>query len=124
MTIRSFHQILIVKILPGFTRAQHDRVLAHIPTTALKNSINRSPRCALACLLINLRLGVNNSVIAAMMGIDNKRKVTDIIHSALFALVKHFVPRFLDLAHITRQEVINKHISSVANQLLTENRNP
>ena len=112
------------KNLTGFTRAQHDRVLAYIPTTALKNSINRSPRCALACLLIKLRLGVSNSVIAAMLGIDNKRKVTDIIHSARFALAKHFVPHYLGLAHITRQEVINKHTSSIATRLLTENRNP
>ena len=112
------------KNLAGFTRAQHDRVLAYIPTTALKNSINRSPGCTLACLLIKLRLGVSNSVIAAMLGIDNKHKVTDNIHSARFALAKHFVPHYFGLAHITRQEVINKHTSSIATGLLTENRNP
>jgi hypothetical protein len=112
------------KSLTGFTRAQHDRVLAYIPPTALKNSINRSPRCALACLLIKLRLGVSNSVLASMLGIDNKRRVSDIIHSARHALVKYFVPHYIGVAHITRQEVIEKHTSSIAARLLTENRNP
>ena len=112
------------KNLTGFTRTQHDRVLAHIPTTALKNSINRSPRCTIACLLIKLRLGTSNSVIAAMLGMDNRRKVTDIAHSACFAPVKHFVPRYLGLAHITRQGVFNKHTSSIATRLLSEYRNP
>ena len=112
------------KNLTGFTRAQHDRVLSYIPATALKNSMNRSPRCALACLLIKLRLGVSNSVLASMLGINNKRKISDIIHSTRHALVKYFVPHYIGLAHITRQEVINKHTSSIATRLLTENRNP
>ena len=112
------------KNLTGFTRAQHDRVLSYIPSTALKNSINRSPRCTLACLLMKLRLDLSNSVLASMLGIDNKRKVSDIIHSARMALMKFFVPHYLGLKHITRQEVIQKHTSNIATQLLTENRNP
>ena len=112
------------KNLTGFTRAQHDRVLLYIPSTALKNSINRSPRCALACLLIKLRLSLSNSVLASMLGIDNKRKVSDIIHSACMALMKLFVPHYLGLKHITGQEVIQKHTSNIATQLPTENRNP
>jgi hypothetical protein len=108
------------KSLTGFTRAQHDRVLAYIPPTAVRNSINRSLRCALACLLIKLRLGVSNSVLASMLGINNKRKVSDIIHSARHALVKYFVPHYIGLAHITREEVIKKHTSSIASRLLTK----
>ncbi|CAF4965815.1 unnamed protein product, partial [Rotaria socialis] len=46
------------KNLTGFTRTQHDHVLSYIPASALKTSINRSPRCAIACLLMKLRLGV------------------------------------------------------------------
>ncbi|CAF3409633.1 unnamed protein product [Rotaria socialis] len=40
------------KNLTGFTRTQHDHVLSYIPASALKTSINRSPRCAIACLLM------------------------------------------------------------------------
>ncbi|CAF2218429.1 unnamed protein product [Rotaria magnacalcarata] len=112
------------KNLTGFTRTQHDHVLSYIPASALKTSINRSPRCAIACLLMKLRLGVSNSVLASMLGIDNKRKVTDIIHSTSAALIKYFVPHYLGLAHINREEIIKKHTSSIATRLLTENRNP
>ncbi|CAF4939249.1 unnamed protein product, partial [Rotaria socialis] len=112
------------KNLTGFTRTQHDRVLSYIPASALKTSINRSPRYAIACLLMKLRLGVSNSVLASMLGIDNKRKVTDIIHSTSAALVKYFVLHYLGLAHINREEIIKKHTSSIATRLLTENRNP
>ena len=110
------------KTLTGFTREQHDRILSYIPPTTLKNSINRSPRCALACLLMKLKLGASNSVLAIMLGIDNKRKVSDIIHSARLALWKYFVPSFLGLKHISRHEVIRNHTSSIAIRLLTENR--
>jgi len=112
------------KNLTGFTRAQHDRVLTYIPPSALKNSINRSPRCALACLLMKLRLGISNAVLASMLGIDNKRKVSHIVRSARLALSKYFVPHYLGLMHITRQEVIKNHTSPIAIRLLTENRNP
>ena len=112
------------KNLTGFTRAQHDRILTYIPTNSLRNSINRSPRFALACLLMKLRLGVSNSVLASILGIDNKRKVSDIMHSVRTALIRYFVPYYLDLAHITRQEIIEKHTSPIATRLLGENRNP
>ncbi|CAF4605578.1 unnamed protein product, partial [Rotaria socialis] len=91
------------KNLTGFTRTQHDHVLSYIPAGALKTSINRSPHCVITCLLMKLRLGVSNSVLASMLGIDNKRKVTDIIHSTSAALVKYFVPHYLGLAHINRE---------------------
>ena len=59
-----------------------------------------------------------------MLGIDNKRKVGDIVHGTRLALVKYFVPHYLGLAHISRQEIIKKHTSPIAARLLTENRNP
>ncbi|CAF4941970.1 unnamed protein product [Rotaria sp. Silwood1] len=61
------------KNLTEFTRAQHDQILSYIPSSALKNSANRSPRCSVACLLMKLKLGLSNSVLASMLGIDNKR---------------------------------------------------
>ena len=65
-----------------------------------------------------------HSVLATLLGIDNKRKVTDIIQSARLALSQHFAHHHVGLAHISRQDVIQHHTSSIATQLLTENRNP
>jgi hypothetical protein len=110
------------KNLTGFTRAQHNHILSYIPATALKNTATRSTRCALGCLLMKLKLGLSNSVLATMLGIGDKRQVSRIISSARVALAEHFVPHHLGLAHVTRQDVIDKHTSHIAKRLLTEGR--
>ena len=112
------------KILTGFTRAEHSHILSHIPPSALKNSLTRSARSALAYLLMKLKLGVSDSVLAAMVGVSDKRQMSLIISSARDALVQHFVPNYLGLRHLTREEVIEKHTSPIASRLLTEGRNP
>ena len=110
--------------LTGFTRAQHNHVLSYIPATALKNSVTRSLRSALAYLLMKFKLGLSNSVLASLIGVNNKRQMSRIISNALVALVQHFTPHFLGLAHLTRQDVIDKHMSPIASRLLTEGRDP
>jgi hypothetical protein len=110
--------------LTGFTRAQHTRILSYIPSTALKNSVTRSARSALGCLLMRLKLGLNNSVLASMVGVSDKRQLSRIISNARVALAQHFVPHHLDLDHLTRQDVIDKHTSPIATRLLTEDRDP
>jgi hypothetical protein len=110
--------------LTGFTRDQHTRILSFIPSTALRNSATRSVRSALACLLMKLKLGLSNSVLASMLGISDKRQISHIISSARVALAQHFVPRYLGLNHLSRQDVIDNHTSSIATRLLTEGRNP
>ncbi|CAF4512848.1 unnamed protein product [Rotaria socialis] len=106
--------------LTGFTRAQHAHTLSHIPPTSLKNSATRSARSALAYVLMKLKLGLSDSVLTSMVGVNSKRQMSRIINEARVAVTKHFVPRYLGLAHLTRQDVINKHTSSIANRLLTE----
>ena len=110
--------------LTGFTRAQHTKILSHIPATALQNSATRSARSALAYLLMKLKLGLSDPILASMAGTDGKRQTSRIISSARVALAQHFVPCYLGLAHLTRQDVINKHTSPIASRLLTEGRNP
>lgn len=112
------------KNLTGFTRAQHSQILSYLPSTALKNSAKRSARCALACLLMKLKLGLSNSVLASMVGVGCKRQMSHIISSARIALAQHFVPNHLGLAHVTRQDVIDRHTSPIASRLLTEGRDP
>ena len=108
--------------LTGFTRNQHTQILSHIPSTALKNSTTRTARSALGYLLMKLKLGLSNSVLASMTGINSKRQMSHIISSARVALAQHFVPCYLGLAHLTRQEVIDKHTSPIASRLLTYDR--
>ena len=86
----------------GFTLTQHTRILSYIPPTALKNTVMRSARSALACLLMKLKLGLSSSVLASMVGITDKRQMSHIISDARIALAEHFVPHHLSLEHLTR----------------------
>ena len=108
--------------LTGFTRTQHTQILSHIPPGAVKNSITRSVRSALAYLLMKLKLGLSNSILASMVDIDSKRQMGRIMSGVRMALTQHFVPRYLGLAHVIRQDVINKHTSPIASRLLAEDR--
>ena len=55
-----------------------------------------------------------------MVGIDRKQQMSRIISGVRIALTQHFVPRYLGLAHITRQDVINKRTSLIASRSLAE----
>ena len=50
--------------------------------------------------------------------------MSHIIASVRVALAKHFVPHYLGLGHLSREDVINKHTSPLASRLLTEDGNP
>ena len=110
--------------LTGYTRAQHAQILSYIPSGAMKNSTTRSVRSALGYLLMKLNLGLSDSVLASMVGIGKQTANGSIISSVQVALAQHFVPSYLDLAHMTRQDVIDKHTSPIASRLLTEGRDP
>ena len=108
--------------LTGFTGTQNTQILSHILPDAVKNSTTGKVRSALAYLLMKLKLGLSNSILVLMVGIDSKRQMDRIISGVRMALTQHFVPRYLGLAHITRQDVINKHTSPITSRLLAEDR--
>ena len=110
--------------LTGFTRAQHAQILSHIPSGAMRSSATRSVQSALGYLLMKLKLGLSDLVLASMVGIGSKRKTGRIFSNVRGALVRHFVPSYLGVAHIARQDVIDKHTSPIAIRLLTEGRHP
>ena len=108
--------------LTGFTPAQHNQILSHIPSAVLKNSPKRSARSALGYLLMKLKLDLSDSALASITGVDSKRQISRIISNARVALAQHFVSVYLGLSHITRQDIINKHTSPIASRLLAEGR--
>ena len=90
----------------------------------MSSSTTRSVQSTLGYLLMKLKLGLSDSVLASMVGIESKRQMNRIISNVRAALIRHFVPSYLGLAHMTRQDVIDKHTSPIANHLLTEGWNP
>ena len=104
-------------VLRGLSRTDFDNLTSGIPSSALKNTQNRSARTAIACLLVKLRLGINHQVLAILLSLQDKRTASHVIHSAHKAIVQYFVPYFLGFDHIIRKEVIDLHTRPLASEL-------
>ena len=105
-------------ILTGLGRLQFDDLCSHIPSSALHHSETRSPRAAVACLMMKLRLGLSNEVLSVMFSFRNRRVVGHVIQSALSALTQHFVPFNLGFHHVTRRQVITEYTRPLAKLIL------
>ena len=81
--------------LMDLNRRGLDNLCLYLPLVSLKNTQNRTPCTAVACLLIKYRLGINNQVLATLFSFSDGRTVARTIHSARKVLVRHFVPQFL-----------------------------
>ncbi|CAF4987704.1 unnamed protein product [Rotaria sp. Silwood1] len=93
------------QVFMGITRDQFDDLCSHIPPSALRISDVRTPRTAIALLLVKLRLGVSHEILCTLFGLQNKRQVTRILESANIALTQHFVSKYLGFHHITREQI-------------------
>ncbi|CAF5104213.1 unnamed protein product [Rotaria sp. Silwood1] len=109
------------QVFMGITRDQFDDLCSHIPPSALRISDVRTPRTAIALLLVKLRLGVSHEILCTLFGLQNKRQVTRILESANIALTQHFVSKYLGFHHITREQVLKEHRRPLAQQLLADN---
>lgn len=89
----------------------------------MRNSSIRSLRVALAVFLCKMRLGLANSVLAAMFQLKNRRVVSQIIFFCTKDPNENFVPMYIGFGHIDRETVINRHSSAVATNLLTDSNN-
>ncbi|CAF4463173.1 unnamed protein product [Rotaria socialis] len=105
-------------VLTGLNRVDFDDLCSRIPSPALRSTHNRSARTAIACLLMKLRLGISNQVLATLFSFNDKRTVSHVVHSARKVLVEYFVPNFLGFEHIKRRDVINLHTRPLASELL------
>ncbi|CAF1498316.1 unnamed protein product [Didymodactylos carnosus] len=106
-------------ILTGLTKNNFLDVCSDIPPTSLRQSELRSVKQAIGCLLIKLRLGLSNVVLATLFSLPNKKGVSGIVESAREAFMAHFVPKHLGFEHISRQDVITKHTRPLAKRLFT-----
>jgi len=85
----------------------------------LRFSVNRSPRNALAIFLAFLRAGISQEQLAIIFGLSQQR-VSDVIDSVSLALENNFVPKFLGYFHMTKDEFVRRHNTTMAS-ILTRN---
>ncbi|XP_053405404.1 uncharacterized protein LOC128558951 [Mercenaria mercenaria] len=82
----------------------------------IRSSPVRSPRTTVGLFLLKLKSGISNKLLSTILGITPS-SVRRAISSVRRALMQHFVPVNLGLAHISRQEIIDKHTRPLAQSL-------
>ena len=110
-------------ILTGLDRDKFDSLCSYLPSSVLRHTEIRSPRTAVACLLIKLRLGLSHDVLTVMFSFLNRQTVGRVIHSALSALTQYFVPYNLGFNHVSREKVITQYTRPLAKMILANNSN-
>jgi hypothetical protein len=110
------------KIFTSLSKSQFDDLISQIFKSDIRNSTNRSIRTAIAILLCKLRLGLSNSMLAILFQLPDKKAISRALDSARGALMSDFVPHNLGFNHITRQEIIDQHTSTIAQQLMCDGK--
>ena len=108
------------KCLTSLSKEQFNDLIDQIPSSDIRHSSNRSIRTAIAILLCKLRLGLSNHLLGILFQMPNKRIVARSIESARKVLMNSFVPYNVGFNHISRNEIIHQHTSSVARKLFAD----
>ncbi|CAF4765757.1 unnamed protein product, partial [Rotaria magnacalcarata] len=105
-------------LLTSLSRDNFNDFVQIVSSSNIRPSCNRSIRTAVGIYLCKLRLGISNRLLACMFQIADKRTVSRVINSARQAIVKSFVPDNLGFGHVTREDVIGRHTTTIARELM------
>lgn len=108
------------KLLTSLSRDDFDDIVRVISSSNIRNSSNRSIRTCIGLYLCKLRLGLSNRLLAYMFHLPDKRTVSRIIDSARQAASTTFVAKHLGFSHVTRTDVIDRHTTTLARQLISD----
>ena len=109
------------KVLTSLSRVQFEDLVGQISESGIRNSSNRSIRTATAILLIKLRFGMSNTLLAVLFQLPHKRIVSRCNENARKALMNGFVAKNLGFSHIGRNEIIYQHTLALAQYLMCKN---
>ena len=106
------------QIFTSLSKNQFNDLASQLSESTFRNSSNRSVRTALAILLMKLRLGLSDKVLAALFHFPSIRSVSRALESTRNGLINQFVPTNIGFNHITRDEVIRRNTSTIAQRLM------
>ena len=109
--------------LTGLTMSQFDDLCANIKIGSIRETKLRSVRTCIGMLLMKLKTGMSNNVLATLFSVS-KTALRRAINSARTALARDFVPYNLGFQHVTREEIINNHTRPIAQTLFGVEGNP
>ncbi|CAC5361416.1 unnamed protein product [Mytilus coruscus] len=98
--------------LTGLTRNQFEAVA----NTDLRISEIRSVKTCLAILLVKLRTGLSNSILATLFSFEI-HQIQRATHAARSSLMKSFVPSFLGFQHMSHEKFTRDHTTPTARTL-------
>lgn len=104
--------------LTGISKTEFDILMTYVDCCNLRETTTRRVRTCVAILLIKLRCGLSNNLLATLFAMK-KHQVRRALKSATKALKSRFVPEFLGFPHIEREEVIESHTRPLAKELFT-----
>ena len=105
-------------LLTGLSKYDFNELADIVSTSNIRNSSNRSIRTAIGIYLSKIHLGLSNRLLASMFLLSDKTNLSQIIDSARQALLTSFVPQNLGFGHITRDDVIHHHTTTIARELM------
>ena len=109
--------------MTGLTKQNFDDLCSHVKQGSIRETKLRSVRTCIGMLLMKLKTGMSNNILATLFGIS-KTAIRRAVNSARVALSHDFVPFNVGFQHISRQEVIDKHTRPIAQTLFGVEGNP
>ena len=91
----------------GWTKIQFDNMLDYL--VQMRNTSNRDKTSALAMFWIKIKTGLSFVQICTLFNLDPTKQLTCVattIHSVSEQLAKHFVPKYLGVGSISRDEAM------------------
>lgn len=89
--------------------------------TSMRNSQVRNVTQALVTFLFKLRTGNSNSLVSAILGLQNEQKVSQYCDSVINAFEKDVLPKKFGFTAMSREDLINNQTSFFAKHLLDSN---
>ncbi|CAG2251516.1 unnamed protein product [Mytilus edulis] len=105
--------------LTGLTRNQFEAVANTV--TDLRKSEIRSVKTCLAILLVKLRTGLSNSILATLFSLEI-HQIQRATHAARSSLMKSFVPKFLGFQHMSHEKFTRDHTTPTARTLFADDQ--
>ena len=84
----------------------------------MKKCPRYSLRTKLGLFLTKLRTGLSSIFKKTLCGINRRSSISNIVKTVREALLKDFVPHYMSFDHVTRNEIIDKHTTIFARELL------
>ena len=104
----------------GITPNKSDNLSSHVPRSKLRTSDLQTSCTAIAVLLVKLRLGISHEVLSTLFELESKCQLSNILDSPNNIFTQHFVPKYLGLDYITRDQVLMEYTCPLTQQLLAD----